>query len=337
MFVIAQSEKPKNIILMIGDGMGLSQISMAYYFQKDKTNFDRFFDIGLIITSSKSHKITDSAAGATAFSTGKKTYNGAIGLDADSNTVPNIVEIINKEKQMSAGLVATSSITHATPACFYAHQKNRNMEYEIASDLIKSPVVYFAGGGKKFFKPIQKQLADQFLLDTTELQIKHLKPDKRYGFLLAENGMPKWSESRGDFLIKATKLGMDRLSLDTNGFFLMVEASQIDWGGHANDPDFILSELIDFDKTIGRVLDFAEINQETLVIVTADHETGGLALTAENTKDNKRNYRNIEPAFTSGGHSATLVPVYAFGPGSDQFRGTYHNTEIFEKIVSLIK
>ncbi|MEC8739587.1 MAG: alkaline phosphatase, partial [Bacteroidota bacterium] len=247
LFVIAQSEKPKNIILMIGDGMGLSQISMAYYFQKDKTNFDRFFDIGLIITSSKSHKITDSAAGATAFSTGKKTYNGAIGLDADSNTVPNIVEIINKEKQMSAGLVATSSITHATPACFYAHQKNRNMEYEIASDLIKSPVVYFAGGGKKFFRPIQKQLADQFLLDTTELQIKHLKSDKRYGFILAENGMPKWSESRGDFLIKATQLGMDRLSLDTNGFFLMVESSQIDWGGHANDPDFILSELIDFD------------------------------------------------------------------------------------------
>lgn len=342
-FLLAQNNTPKNVILMIGDGMGLSQVSMAYYFQKDNTNFSRFNDIGLIITSSASHKITDSAAGATAFAAGEKTYNGAICLDTDSNHLTSIVDILYKEKKMSSGLVATSSITHATPACFYAHQLNRKMEKEIAKDMLKANISYFAGGGKKFFRPIFEQLSKKYIIDTSQLIINDMNQNKNYAFLLAENGMPKMTEGRGDFLPKATKLGLERLSMDTDGFFFMIEGSQIDWGGHANDADYILNELLDFDKSIGLVLDFAEKNGETLVIVTADHETGGLALTAQESRlmkflKGKRDYNIIKPSFTSGGHSTSLVPVFAYGPGSENFRGVYNNTEIFKNILkSVIK
>lgn len=334
-----ESKKPKNIILLIGDGMGLSEISSTYFFNDEASNFDRFNSIGLIKTSASSDLVTDSAAGATAFSTGEKTYNGAIGVDSDSLAIETIVERISKDK-IATGVISTSSIVHATPASFYAHEKSRRSYDAIAEDLAVSDIDFFAGGGQEFFtkredgKDIYSTLQQNgFVITTEALPTAPYSLDilKKQAILLAEDAMPKMLDGRGDYLPKATQLGINYLNDNEEGFFLMVEGSQIDWGGHDNDADYLISELIDFDKTIGVALDFAKNNGETLVIVTADHETGGFTLSA-----NDGDYNSIKPTFSTGGHSATLVPVFAFGPGEAEFAGIYENTAIYHKMMKLL-
>ena len=316
--------------------MGLTQISSAFYFKQTIPNYARFENIGLIRTSS-TVKITDSAAGATAFSAGKKSYNGAIGVDADTISIPSIVEILS-QSGWETGVISTSSITHATPACFYAHVKSRNMHEEIAAQLSASPIDFFAGGGLGYFLDsvrtdsqdlLSKLRENGFELDTNTLTSK-LKPDQKYAALLGHEAMPTMLQGRGDFLPKATELAIDRLRSNGSGFFLMVEGSMIDWGGHANDADYLISEMIDFDEAIGVALDFAEKDGNTLVVVTADHETGGFTLSSG------ENYDHIVGTFSTGGHSTTLVPVAAYGPGSELFRGVYENTEIFHKMMKAL-
>jgi len=330
-----QSQKPINVILMIGDGMGLSQISSAFYFQEDSSNFYRFPSVGLINTSSTS-KVTDSAAGATAMSTGVITYNGAISVDPDSTALETIVDILS-QRGWKTGVIATSVIQHATPAAFYAHNKSRRAYEEITMDLVNSEIDFFAGGGTRFFTQrsdsinlLDNLVTNGFTWDTVQLP-KAVEPSRKYGFLLAETSMPMMSEERGDFLTNASKLAVDYFSSSNDPFFLMVEGSQIDWGGHGNEADYLVAELLDFDRTIGAMLDFAEKDGNTLVIVTADHETGGFTLA---TKDN--DYNKIGSTFSTTGHSATLVPVFAFGPGAERFSGIYHNTVIFDKMMGAI-
>jgi alkaline phosphatase len=326
-------KKPKNIILLIGDGTGLSQISASQFFNENPSNFDRFPVIGLIKTSAANSLITDSAAGATAFASGIKSYNGAIGVSVDSTAVPSIVEQVS-ERGLSTGLVSTSSITHATPACFYAHVKSRELEEDIASFLVTSEIDFFAGGGLKFFSQrsdgkdlIEAFKKNGFSIDTTSLK---MASTNKQGFLLADDGMPKMLDGRGDFLPNATQMAIEQLSQNEQGFFLMIEGSQIDWGGHANDADYLISELIDFDLAIGIALDFAKLNGETLVIVTADHETGGFTLANDG-----RDYNKIKATFSTNGHSATMVPVFAKGPGAALFGGIYENTRIYHKMMEL--
>ena len=338
----------KNIILFIGDGMGLSQVSASFFFKRGPVNFDRFARIGLIKTSSSSHKITDSASGATAFSTGKKTYNGAIGVDPDTIACPTILEILS-QTGYSTGVIATSSITHATPASFYSHVKSRMMHEEIAAQLVGSEVDYFAGGGSMFFsnRPDGINYFDSLTSKGFDIDTVSLAPEvdfpQKYGYLLAPNGMPKMVEGRGDFLAQATRQAIEYLSQDPDGFFLMVEGSQIDWGGHENNSAYLISELIDFDEAIGVGLDFAEKDQNTLVIVTADHETGGFTLSAQMKQSDDTSmmgvysdYDSISPTFSTGGHSAALIPVFASGPGSDAFSGIYENTAIFDKMMEAV-
>ncbi|MCB0562742.1 MAG: alkaline phosphatase [Phaeodactylibacter sp.] len=336
---LASEKKAKNVILLIGDGMGLAQASTAFYFQKEEPNFVRFPVIGLHRNPPSEALITDSAAGATAFSTGYKSYNAAIGVDADSISRETILEIAAR-KGKSTGLIATSSITHATPASFYAHVPHRNLEEDIASQLPSSPVDFFAGGGLQFFT--QREDGANYL-DTLASRGYVVNPQKlerpgnlslehKYGYLLAPEGMPKMQEGRGDFLPQATQLALDYLGQDKDGFFLMVEGSQIDWGGHDNDAEYVIQETLDFDKAIGVALDFAEKDGNTLVIVTADHETGGMSLSAAKVRM-QSDYRHINPTFSTGGHSASLIPVYAYGPGSGFFMGIYQNNEIFGKML----
>jgi alkaline phosphatase len=333
---------PKNIILLIGDGMGLTQVSTAFYYQEETSNFTRFKHIGLHKNMPTSHKVTDSAAGATAFSAGVKTYNGAIGVNQDTFAVPTILEMV-AEKGWSTGVVATSSIVHATPASFYAHTAFRSSYEEIARQLCYSPVNFFAGGGIKFFAArsdklnfIDTLMANNFEVEVQSLKSKKFDINKKYGYLLSADGMPKMQDGRGDFLPKATKMALNHLSQDEDGFFLMVEGSQIDWGGHANDADYVIQETLDFDKTLGEVLDFAKKDKNTLVIVTADHETGGLSLSAA-TVYGQSDYGIIAPSFSTGNHSATLIPVFAYGPGAENFMGIYENNEIFDKMLKAIK
>lgn len=331
----ATAKKPKNIILLIGDGMGLSQVSSSLFFNDQPSNFERFSTIGLIKTSSANDVITDSAAGATAFSAGIKTYNGAIGVDTDTIPVPTLLEEVSK-KGLSTGLIATSSIVHATPASFYAHVKLRRQYDDIAAFMPTSEVDFFAGGGQKFFNNRKDGRNLYSELENNGFQVYTDKlpatiSEKKEAILLAEDGMPKKIDGRGDFLPEATQLALEKLAKEENGFFLMVEGSQIDWGGHANDADYLIGELIDFDKTIGVALDFAKINEETLVIVTADHETGGFTLTSD-----EGDYNKIKPTFSTSGHSSTMIPVFAKGPGAEYFNGIYENTEIYHKMKQLL-
>src|SRR5690554_3707732 len=329
--------KPKNIILLIGDGMGLSQVSSAYFYKREgNPNFDRFTTIGLSKTSSASDLITDSAAGATVFSTGVKTYNNAIGVAVDSTPVPTIMEHLI-QRNYSTGIIATSSIQHATPASFYAHVKHRNMYEDITEFIPYSGIDFFAGGGLKYFtnRKDNRNLLEVaqkagYTVITDKLPLKSIEGKEL--ILLADNGMPKMSEGRGDFLPNATKLALNKLSKNEKGFFLMVEGSQIDWGGHDNDAEYLIEELLDFDKAIGVALDFAKKDGETLVIVVADHETGGFTLSADGN-----NYNKIKPTFTTTGHSATMVPVFAEGPGSQLFNGIYENTEVYFKMMEALE
>ncbi len=330
---------PKNIILLIGDGMGLSAASVPFYFGDAPSNFTRLPHVSLINTSSATHKVTGSAASGTAMAAGKKTYNGAIGVDTARMTIQNITEWVSGIG-WSTGVVSTSSITHATPASYYAHVEQRGMQEEIARQLIDSDIDFFAGGGTGFFNrrsdgadlfPLAS--ANGFTLDTLTLpRPGALDPEKKYGFLLAPDAMPPAHAERGDFLPDATALAIGYLSSNEEGFFLMVESSQIDWAGHANDTEYMIAEMLDFEKVMKIILDFAEKDGETLVVVTADHETGGFTLSAASGESGGSDYRKISPSFATGGHSASLIPVFAYGPGAEAFAGIYQNTGIFHKM-----
>ena len=327
----------QNIILLIGDGMGLTQMSTAYYYGEDTPSFSRFKYIGLHQNAPIGKKITDSASGATAFSTGYKSFNSAIGVDKDSISRETILEWAEKN-QKSTGLIATSSITHATPASFYAHVDNRGLAEDIALDYTKLKIDFAAGGGYKYFNQradgrnlFNEMKSKGVEIDTNAIGNNFL-PGNQYAYFLAPDAMPKMLDGRGDFLTDATAAALKHLSTNDQGFFLMVEGSQIDWGGHNNDADYLISELLDFDKAVDLALDFADKNENTLVIVTADHETGGLSLSAAKVFG-KDDYGALKATFSTGGHSAALIPVYAYGNGAEDFIGIYQNNELFFKMM----
>ena len=339
-----ESTGPSNVILLIGDGMGLSQISSTFYFKQDgPSNFQRFNYIGLIKTSSANAKITDSAAGGTAFACGQLTYNGAIGVDTDKQPIPNITEHLS-QSGFNTGLVATSSITHATPAAFYAHAASRSMNELIAEQLTESEIDIFIGGGRQFFENrkdgldmIRRLNENKFNVFYSIEELPALDIEQKYGVLAAPDGLPPVYEGRGDFLSNATEISLDYLSSSQQPFFLMIEGSQIDWGGHENNWEYLKTEMLDFDKTVGKVLDFAESHPGTLVVITADHETGGFALSGSETAGMDADDDELAPAFATGGHTATLVPVFAYGPGAERFAGIYTSAQIYHRIIQAVE
>lgn len=328
-----KKKRPKNIILMIGDGMGAAQIFAGLTANKGSLHLERFPFSGFHKSQSSDDYVTDSGAGATAFSIGRKTYNGAIGVDATKVALPTILEIAESNK-LATGMVVSCSVTHATPGSFIAHQPSRKMVEEIAADFLHTDIDVFIGGGKKHFgqRKDGRNLLDSLkaknyvVLDTLP-EIVKVKSGKLAGFI-ADEEPPKVSEGRGDQLLQSTHVALNILRQNKKGFFLMVEGSQIDWGGHGNDLNYITSEMIDFDKAIGAALDFAEKDGNTLVIVTADHETGGLALTGGSMQDGK-----VEGKFTTSGHTGIMIPVFAYGPGAEVFGGIYENNSIFDKMM----
>jgi len=332
-----QPQHPKNVIFMIGDGMGIAQIQAAMTVNGNQLNFERLAVNGFSKTSSASSYITDSAAGATAFSIGEKTYNGAIGVDKDTVAQKTVLEYA-EEAGFATGLVATSAITHATPASFIAHQPSRRMAEEIASDFLKTDIDVFIGGGKNHFTnrkdgndltEILKSNGYQIVFDQAELTNVN---SGKLAALLAPDGMPPFSKGRGEMLAPSAMKAIELLNQSEKGFFLMIEGSQIDWGGHKNDIEYVVSELLDFNKTIGQVLDFAEKDGNTLVVITADHETGGLTLPGSSDILND----STAVHFSTTHHTSVMVPVYALGPGSEVFSGTFENNSIFIKLMNAL-
>jgi alkaline phosphatase len=328
-------KKPKNIILLIGDGMGLSQIYSGMTANGGHLFLENFTKIGFSKTYSFDNYITDSAAGGTALSSGVKTYNGAIGVGPDKKPVINIREMAEKAG-MKTGLVSTSSITHATPASFIAHVDSRGSYEDIALDFLKTGIDVFIGGGinnfevRKDGKNLSKELRDkgyQVLYNIED--IKKVKSGKLAGLTAKEHNKPM--PERGEMLESSVQTAINILSDGNKGFFLMAEGSQIDFIAHKNETPGVVLEMLDFDRAIGVALSFAASDNETLVIVTADHETGGMTLNGGDYKTGK-----VVARFTSGGHTGIAVPIFAFGPGSDQFTGFMENTEIAKKMMKLL-
>ena len=320
---------------MIGDGMGLTQIQAAMTANNNVLNLERFPVVGLSKTSASDKYITDSAAGATAFSAGVKTYNGAIAVDSLGEPVKTILEYA-VEQGYGTGLVATSTITHATPAAFIAHNESRNNYEAIAADFLKTDIDVFIGGGSNHFiarmdqLDLTEQLAENgysIIYDSVALGYNKTK----LAGLLNPGAMPAMEDGRGNMLPESSKLAIDILDNNEKGFFLMIEGSQIDWGGHGNNTSYMVTELLDFDKTIGEVLDYAEADGTTLVIITADHETGGLTIVGEDILGDSSATR-----YSTGGHTPVMVPVFAYGPGAEQFSGVYENTAIFNKMMTAL-
>jgi len=327
--------KVKNIILMIGDGMGTTQVQAGFTANKGQLNIQNCPVTGFIKTSASNSYTTDSAAASTAFACGVKTYNGAIGVSAKRKPVTSILETANS-KGMKTGLVATCRITHATPAAFIAHQQSRNMYEEIAGDFLNTPIDVFIGGGRENFdkrkdgRNLLSIFSDRgYSVVTSTDSLEFVRSGKLAG-LIHDGDQPRMSGGRGQMLGIATAKSLELLD-NENGFFLMIEGSQIDWGGHANKTDYLVEEMLDFDKAIGQVLEFAAKDGETLVIITADHETGGFSIVKGNARK-----ATVKGSFSTAGHTPVMVPVYAFGPSSELFQGIYENTEIYHKMVAAL-
>lgn len=323
--------KVKNIILLIGDGMGLAQIYSGLTANHGELNLSQFLNIGFSKTTAADSYITDSAAGATAMATGQKARNRAIGVDTNNIPLKNLPDII-KPLGIKTGLISAGNITDATPAAFYAHQPERSMDSTIALDFLKSTVEIMIGGGTSVFN--KHKVSDS--LRTKGFQVsnqwKDLTSLKAPFVLLDDSKTVSMLSGRGNFLTESFAKTQQTLSKSGKGFFIMAEGAQIDYGGHANKVPYVVAEMLDFDQLIGEALKFADSNGETLVIITADHETGGLTLL---DGDLKRGY--VDGSFSTNDHTAIMVPVFAYGPHALDFRGVYENTEIFNKLFNIFK
>jgi alkaline phosphatase len=333
---ISAQKKPKNVIFMIGDGMGIAQIYSGMVANGNKLALERCTYSGFSKTYAANEFTTDSGAGGTALACGVKTKNGMIGMSADSVAVESILELADRNS-LATGIVVACAVTHATPADFIAHQISRKMYDEIAADYLKTDIDVFIGGGRKYFenRTDERNLTNELKAKNYQIaynleDVKAVKSGKLAG-LLYDDQNPAMPE-RGNMLPESTVAAIDILDNNKKGFFLMVEGSQIDWAAHDNNSKQVVKEMLDFDKTIEAVLNYAEKDGNTLVIITADHETGGMTILNGTFGSD-----DMKTVFTSKNHSGIPVPVFAYGPGAENFTGFMENTSFKNKIEKLLK
>lgn len=335
-------KKPKNVIFMIGDGMSYAQVQAAFIESSNHLSMTTFPYTGIARTYSASSKVTDSAAAATAMSTGVKTTNGYVGLNPAGNKIENIMEVA-KRNGLATGVVVTQAVTHATPAGYYAHQKDRKSYAAIASDFLNSDMDVCIGGGLTYFNNVSGLLDKirnkgyEVITSTDYKTVLNSNADKMLA-LLANERLKKMSEGRGSMLSECTAKALEILSKNEKGFFLMVEGSFIDSGGHDKNYSYMLSEMKDFDAAVGRAKEFAEKDGNTLVIVTGDHETGGLAIYVKGyyTDNNGPLIHYYSNSNVAGDHTAVPVPIFAYGPGAEEFVGFLNNTDYKAKLENLL-
>jgi alkaline phosphatase len=397
----------KNVIYFIGDGMGLSQVYLTSMLEGRPLSLMKTPYIGLVKTHSANSWVTDSAAAGTALASGFKTNNGMINILPDGTVVPTIFEVA-KTYGVRTGIVVTCRVTHATPAAFYAHVKSRDEENEIARQLVENETVdVVMGGGWANFLPkdlggkrddnlnlieLAKEKGYIYVKTREELSKISADSDKILALFAPSHLDPASSRKEQPMLYEMVEKVLEILSKDDEPFFLMVEGSQIDWEAHDNDIYGVWKEVKEFDKAVQVALDFALKRGDTLVIVTADHETGGLGLSSGDYRvdvDKIRNFKkttdwimaNYSPkdqekfkkaieeyfgltlsdedlnrismsknpkielgrilgekvsvGWTTTTHSGTPVPIFAFGPGAENFTGFFDNTEIPRIIMKL--
>ncbi|EON79047.1 Alkaline phosphatase [Lunatimonas lonarensis] len=325
----------KNVILLIGDGFGLAQFAAALYANNNQLSLATLRNLGLIRTQSLDDFTTDSAAAGTALASGQKVKNRSIGALPDGSPAKNLPQHLQKF-QFQTGIVTTDNLTGATPGAFFAHTTERDMIKEIAGDLAKSPLNLFIGGGKNDFIRYGnpeldnlRQAGFELVSGLSELEAYR---GNRVGYFASNHSLPKVAQGRKSFLKNAVSASLTYFTQKELPFFLMIEGAYIDSGGHSNHVETVVEEGIDFDEAVAEALRFADENGETLVIVTADHETGGITIPQGNVETGM-----VELEFSTQDHTGILVPVFAYGPHADKFRGVYENTDIFHKILEIVE
>lgn len=346
-----RSSQPKNIILLVGDGMGISQVTLAHLavgntggqLAMETMKYGGFVKPFSVGVDGRRNVVTDSAAASTAMATGHKTRNGMLGVLPDGKPVRSI--LLEAQRQgRSTGLVTTVTITHATPAGFAVNVSSRGSEADIAVQYLERKVDVLLGGGEAFFLPQNAEGSKR--LDNRDL----LAEARSAGYVVARTREELLS-ARGPRLLglfhlshmaceppepslaEMTRKALDVLSQNRKGFFVMVEGGQIDFAGHANNAAANLKHTLDFDAAVAVALDFARKRGDTLVIVTADHETGGQVIVgpaANSTSDHS-------VLWASKDHTGTMVPILAEGPGAELFTGFLDNTDIARRIARLWK
>lgn len=357
----------KNLIFIVADGMGLASIAgtrVYYNGAKGKLNIERFKTIGLSKTYSSDNYTTDSAAGATAFATGTKTYNEAISVDPNKKPLKTIFDMA-LENNKKIGIVTTTSVTHATPACFYAHANNRSEELNIASQVKDSKLSFLLGGGSKFFKKYKNDLLKSgwFVIDKKS-QLNSLSKTKPVLGLFAKNHLNySIKNKKQPSLLDMVKAGLTKLESNEEGYIFLIEAGRIDHASHANLAKEHFGEVMELDKTVKYLIENINL-KNTIIVLTADHETAGLALSGygdinkvkgDYFLNNKSRYGNNPfiswatgpAALNSTTHKSTYpmvqanhttidVPVYSIGLGHEKMGGFMENNQITRKIMKLM-
>ncbi len=333
-----QEKTPKNVILIVGDGMGVAQVYASVVAEKaDNSAFLRFPYSGFSRTYSLNKYRTDSSAGGTALTTGQKVENYHVNWAPDSTRYRTIFDdAIDAGK--STGFVVVSDCMDATPASTYGHVPYRKMYDTLTVQLAQCQHSVMIGGGYKYFLPENRKdglspldtLAKRgYSVVRTLDSALSFTGDRLVGLIY--DGKPLPEPERGDVLRPASMKAIEMLSRNPKGFTMMIEGSQIDWACHDNDSAYLRAELADFELMLHSVLDWAEKDGNTLVVVTADHETGGLTLPDGDIEEGINNFR-----FYWGSHTGCMVPVFAYGPGAERFSGIQQNTDIPRKIRAIM-
>lgn len=365
--------KVKNVIYLIGDGMGFGAVTTLLLTEDEPTGFEEAPVIGLSETCSANNYVTDSAAGGTALATGTRTNNGYVGADPDGN---QLTSVLRKAQTygMKTGIVVNTTLTEATPGAFYAGVTSRKMVYDIAKQFTESEVDVAIGGGLDHFiaRPDSLDLTATLIEKGYDVYLNwetvlNTESDKFVGILPLydlhrreeNNGIASAAEGQEVclaaqmaainedvnathlseptvYLEKATVKALDVLSRNNkDGFFLMIESAIIDGYGHNNDSDGMIVEMQEFGRTLNAMIDYVNNHPETLLVVTADHETGGTGVYYNG--HTPANEGPLRLKFSTSGHTGTVVPIFAYGAGAENFAGVMKNTDIPGRIDELIR
>lgn len=333
----SSGRQPTRVILLIGDGAGVAHWSAAML-SRDTLAIRKLPVLGLVETSSESGPVTDSGASATAYSTGSRTTNRSVGMTPSSKALRSVFEVA-AEAGRGRGIVATSSVVHATPAAFYAHVQDRYLYYDIAEQAAGAGLEVLLGGGRQFFDPTVRPdgrdllalLATFGVFVETPEQLDAVRPEtvSRLTGLFHADEMPP-APDRRPTLAAMTEKAIAVLDGDPDGFVLVVEGSQIDWRAHDNAPlEELVAEILDLDDAIRVAVAYADRTPGTLIVVITDHETGGLAVMPGDS--------GLIAGYTHASHSVELTPLFARGAGAERLGGIRRNDEIGRILIELVE